>query len=169
MSFLSRKYPYFCEVYAFESKNQMLVMKHYELGSLYHWIRTVPWSLPCLLQILRDVSIGIKAMHRENIAHCDLKPENILIDHDQTRSPQFPFRAVLSDFGLARILTTDLLVKKFQRVEIKGLSMLYAAPEVFEEFHSLVAGRPLAIIKTADIYALGCLVYFCSHKSMPWL
>lgn len=175
MAYLSGKYPYFSEFYAYQRESQMMILKYYELGSLYDWVRTIaPWTSSHISHLMTDIAKGIEAMHRENMAHCDLKPENILIEGLPSATPSGHwFKAVLSDLGTSRILTEDLPVKKFETVQHRGLSIFYAAPEVFQVFRrggsERKETRSPAVIQAADLYALSCVLHFCLHCDTPWI
>ncbi|XP_021887341.1 mitogen-activated protein kinase kinase kinase 17-like [Carica papaya] len=48
----------------------------------------------------KDILIGLKHVHGENIIHCDIKPENILLNRDELVRKE-SYVAKLADFGLA--------------------------------------------------------------------
>ncbi len=54
-----------------------------------------------IVRALRDVAIGLAAAHRVGLVHRDVKPENVLVEAGG--------RAVVTDFGLARIDATAMM------------------------------------------------------------
>lgn len=70
-------------------------------------------------------------LHRAKLLHGDVKPANIIVSPDRS--------ATLVDLGLATVL-------REKGIQPKGLTLLYAAPELLE-------GRPLTV--RAEVFALG--------------
>jgi serine/threonine protein kinase len=71
---------------------------------------------------------------------------------------------LLSDLGISQVITGQILkVGQFQVAQIKGLSLVYAAPERIEIFsnkyslHPAQAGRQ--VIFSWDLYSLGVIMF----------
>lgn len=54
-------------------------------------------SEPEIIQVLRDISLGLNELHHKDIVHLDLKLENILIGSSG--------KYKLGDLGLSRLIT----------------------------------------------------------------
>jgi serine/threonine protein kinase len=81
-----------------------------------------------MFSLLVDVIEGLSEMHRQGFVHSDIKPANIMLGRDNGNAP---FHAVISDFGIAQIVSNRaLLVSAFQISKFQGLSVNYAAPEL---------------------------------------
>lgn len=89
--------------------------------------------------ILRQVAAGLDYAHARGVVHRDIKPRNVLLTHDG--------RAVLADFGLARIL------ESVQRLTMAG--GVVGTPEYMSPEQA--GGR--VSDHRADVYALGVLLY----------
>lgn len=93
--------------------------------------------------IARDVASALDYIHRRGVIHRDLKPSNILLVASD--APDARARAVLMDFGIAKIDAT----------QITGTGTMgtidYMAPE---QIQSSGAVRP-----ASDVYALGVIVF----------
>lgn len=116
-----------------------LVMKYEPWGDLKS-------ALPYLggsqrVAVLADIAAGLEAAHSRGIVHRDLKPANILSDEYG--------RAVLADFGLAR-LPRDTSGYRTEGLVVTG-TPLYLAPE------QIIA--PQVESPTLDHYAFGIVAY----------
>ena len=89
------------------------------------------------VEIIKDLSKGLKAIHKLGIVLGDFKPSDVVI------RPGMP---VIVGFGLPAGYDTEGIVKATKLVE----SVIYTAPEVVEGSHP--TGR-------SDIYTLGLILY----------
>ena len=103
-------------------------------------------KLKLFLQVVRAVAYA----HGRLVLHRDLKPSNVLIDVGG--------QAHLLDFGIAKLLD-DPAGADLTQEQGRVLTLSYAAPE-----H--IAGRPLGV--TADVYALGVLLYELLTGTLPY-
>ena len=88
------------------------------------------------VEISRDISMGLAAIHKAGILHRDLKPANIIIDSNG--------EARITDFGIAGIEA------EVQGNESKVGTPAYMSPEQID-------GRE--VTQRSDIYSLGLLLY----------
>lgn len=154
------KYPFFSRIFGFDPKEKIILMKLYSEKCLYDYLMRPSkyWSKSLLLQVALSVARGIKIMHNKNMAHCDLKGENILLNFTEAGK----LEAVIADFGLTRIFGTQK-VKHLKIFDPNGLSIHYAAPEVFLEYSYIEKTqqhdrRSPAVLMSGDVYAFGCLL-----------
>ncbi|MET9506417.1 serine/threonine-protein kinase [Streptomyces sp. NPDC006259] len=96
--------------------------------------------------IAADVAEGLAAAHAAGIVHRDVKPENILLDMRGPLGPGGSHRALLTDFGVAKLIDTP---KRTRATKIIGTPD-YLAPEIVE-------GLPPRA--SVDIYALATVLY----------
>ncbi|MFE7649532.1 serine/threonine-protein kinase [Streptomyces phaeoluteigriseus] len=96
--------------------------------------------------IVADVADGLAAAHAAGIVHRDVKPENILLDMQGPLGPGGSHRALLTDFGVAKLIDTP---KRTRATKIIGTPD-YLAPEIVE-------GLPPRA--SVDIYALATVLY----------
>ncbi|KAL6055024.1 Tyrosine-protein kinase [Balamuthia mandrillaris] len=77
-----------------------LVTEFAELGSVYDFLVVKQKQLPfrTVVKIARDAALGILHLHCENVIHRDIAARNVLL-----KGP--PYTALVTDFGLSRILT----------------------------------------------------------------
>jgi len=97
--------------------------------------------------VLIPAAAGLQAAHDAGLVHRDVKPENLLIGRDGT--------VRVTDFGLARASASATTT--FGPEVLVG-SPHYLAPEA-------VQGQPLG--PTADVYALGIILYECLTGTVP--
>lgn len=115
---------------------------------------SLPWQQAC--DITRQIAIGLGEAHRHGIVHRDVKPSNVLITSDG--------HARLFDFGLARIVesTDDAMTSGV--TDVTGAECVgtpdFMAPEQTEDSNR--------VSYSADIYSLGCTMYFALTGMVPF-
>lgn len=98
------------------------------------------------VNIFIQTAEAVAHAHSKGIVHRDLKPSNILI----TNAPGGEDKVFIVDFGIAKMLTTNIEQTQLtQSGELFG-SPLYMSPEQ-------CSGKPLDF--RSDIYSLGCVMY----------
>ncbi|KAI0267430.1 ribonuclease 2-5A-domain-containing protein [Gloeopeniophorella convolvens] len=135
---------------------------------------------------LRQVAAGLRHLHALKIVHRDIKPQNILVS---AARPGEAHRMLISDFGLCRRLELDQTSFLPTAGGAMGVGTVgWRAPEILRgevKLDELAAddgdgssrgsvasahsgstagtgGRPTTrLTKSVDIFALGCLFYYC--------
>jgi hypothetical protein len=115
-----------------------LAMQYLPGGSLADILKQGPLPVARIQEIVEQVCQGLAALHTSGYVHRDLKPANILFNVQR--------QAVVSDFGLARALSTS---SGSSSTGMAGTPS-YRAPELWR-------GKPPATPAT-DIYSLGCIL-----------
>ncbi len=106
-------------------------------------------SFDARIGILRQVCGAMAEAHRMGVIHRDLKPSNILLLGEH---------AIITDFGLAR--TEELSTKVTHSGAVLG-TPTYMAPEQ-------VLGQQESIGATADVWALGVMLYEMATGALPF-
>lgn len=101
------------------------------------------------VDILLQVAAALSYAHGEGVVHRDVKPENFL---------ELDGKWVVSDFGLCRDWTADSTTVTRTGVALGTLP--YMPPEQFTSPHQAEA--------TADVFALGRVLYECLTGRSPW-
>lgn len=96
--------------------------------------------------IVADVADGLAAAHKAGVVHRDVKPENVLLDMQGPLGPGGSHRALLTDFGVAKLIDSP---RRTKATKIIGTPD-YLAPEIVEGL------PPRAAV---DIYALATVLY----------
>ncbi|MFF5344158.1 serine/threonine-protein kinase [Streptomyces althioticus] len=96
--------------------------------------------------IAADIADGLAAAHAAGVVHRDVKPENVLLDMQGPLGPGGSHRALLTDFGVAKLIDTP---RRTRASKIIGTPD-YLAPEIVEGL------PPRAAV---DIYALATVLY----------
>jgi serine/threonine protein kinase len=124
---------------AFSLSPPMMVMDLMEDGNLRQYLSRNNWDQATGRRLLPDVASGMSYLHSFNILHGDLKSTNVLMDGT---------RAVITDFGLSRVLPS------------RTGSTAFKSPEL------LTNGN---LDKPTDVYAYGMLCYeVVSNGRMPF-
>ncbi|MEP6992731.1 MAG: serine/threonine-protein kinase [bacterium] len=99
-------------------------------------------------RILREVSWALAYAHGRGVVHRDVKPDNILLEEG-------PGRALVSDFGIARVGTSSA-------TPLPGKVMGTA------QFMSPEQAMNLAVDGRSDLYALGVVGYLAASGRLPF-
>lgn len=118
------------------------------LVSVFYERKTLKDNLPYIqsdhqrLKLLRQFFSGLAYLHRKNVIHGDLKPANVLLDDS--------FNAVLTDFGLSRVLEAS----GFTTTNIKPVGTFrYMARELMNPTYSSTTA-PLPTVQS-DVWSGG--------------
>jgi eukaryotic-like serine/threonine-protein kinase len=93
-------------------------------------------------QLFRTVCSAVHYAHQHLIVHRDIKPTNILVTPEGTPK--------LLDFGIAKMLSSDLPTENATLTGVWTMTPEYASPEQFR-------GEP--ITTATDVYSLGLILY----------
>lgn len=136
-----------------------LVMQYVAGNDLSHLVKKVgPLSIPKTIDIIRQAAEGLAFAHEKGIVHRDIKPGNLLLDHDGV--------VRILDLGLARMRpsTGDSL-------DGQSESDLTATGNVMGTVDYMAPEQALdakGVDHRADIYALGCTLYFLLTGTPPY-
>ncbi|HEY1602532.1 MAG TPA: serine/threonine-protein kinase [Pirellulales bacterium] len=112
-----------------------------------------PLSVPQAAEYIRQAASGLAHAHRTNLIHRDVKPANLLVDRKGT--------VKILDMGLAQFSDDDQASLTIAHDEKVLGTVDYLAPEQAIDSHTVDA--------RADIYGLGCTLYFAlvGHPPFP--
>lgn len=157
------KHPNIVQVFDFgEVENTYyMVMEHIAGPDLGDFLRSNgPLSLDQAKPIIQDIASALDYSHAENLVHRDIKPSNVMLEPitaPDVDGQQHPQRAVLMDFGIAKIVGSA--TRFTQTGGVLG-TFDYIAPEQIEASGD-IDGR-------ADVYALGIMVYQMLTGELPF-
>jgi eukaryotic-like serine/threonine-protein kinase len=133
--------------FATSGEQSFLVMEYVAGASLARTIRgRLPLSPAEAAVYARPVAEALAYAHARDVVHRDLTPSNILVELASGR-------IVTTDFGLARVARST--------GSLTATGVLLGTPEFWSPEQAL--GRETGT--AADMYALGCILYFllCGH------
>ena len=112
-------------------------------------------TLSQALPIIRQIASALDYAHTQGLIHRDIKPSNIMLD--MTATPSNQPRAVLTDFGIVKIINAPTAV-----TGTGGFlgTLDYIAPEQIQAFAN--------IDNKADIYSFGVMVYEILTGELPF-
>jgi tetratricopeptide (TPR) repeat protein len=147
----SLDHPNVVRVYDFDTRNGIsyLIMTFVRGDSLEKRLRSAKLTTSQALRIVREIGDALGYAHRRGIVHRDVKPANIMLEEDSGR-------ALLADFGIARVEGTDepSLTQPDAVIGTPG----YMPPE--QATGGRVDGR-------TDLYALGVVAYETLAGDLP--
>ncbi|MBI1967273.1 MAG: serine/threonine protein kinase, partial [Gemmatimonadetes bacterium] len=111
--------------------------------------RAGPLKPADVARLVQEVAWALAYAHGRGVIHRDIKPDNILIDKGSGR-------ALVSDFGIARVTSTKTVS---QQGKVLG-TLAYMSPEQASA-ESVIDGR-------ADLYSLGVTAFFALTGRLPF-
>ncbi len=127
------------------------VFEHIKGQTLREWMTRHPKpELPVVINIVKQIAAGLRALHRLDMIHQDLKPDNILIDNTGV--------VKIIDFGSVRIAGIAEIVTPIERAHLLGTKN-YIAPEY-------LLGRPGS--QLSDLFSLGVICYEMLTGKLPY-
>jgi len=146
-------------------KGQDIILYPMELAdkSMREWLEEIEDKLEERLEegleIFKQACRGVEAIHEAGLIHLDLKPENILLtENKKAKDITQKWKVKISDFGLARGLGNTNLEMHQDGIGTPA----YMAPE------QIMAARWKDVTATADIYALGMILYELIDGDLPY-
>ncbi len=100
-----------------------------------------------IVEISKQIALGLEHAHANGIIHRDIKPHNIMINEDGI--------VKVADFGIARAVTSSTIVNANEALG----SVHYVSPE---------QARGGFVDQKSDIYSLGILMYELSTGKLPY-
>lgn len=120
---------------------------------------TETWSAVAsseLLQLAKDVALGLHYLHSNGVTHRDVKHANVMTEHGQT------VRAKLCDFGLSALKTTTQEHGAPRSMSSMG-TVRYQAPEMTQLMAAGTSSVAVAHHARVDVYSYGLLLYEIMH------
>jgi serine/threonine-protein kinase len=124
-----------------------IIMEYISGGNLRDYISPQMKSNE-ITRIIREVASALSYAHERGIVHRDVKPVNVLMDQSR--------RAVLSDFGIAKVLAS---ISAMTRSGAGVGTPEYMSPEQC---------KGIQVDTRADIYALGVMLYEMLTSHTPF-
>ncbi|MGH3346723.1 MAG: serine/threonine-protein kinase [Nocardioides sp.] len=136
-----------------EDGRPYLVMSYADQGTLADRLEIEGLTPAQALEVVRQVGLGLMALHDRGVLHRDVKPANVLFRTVDSRHGESPVRAMLADLGLGKALDVS------SRLTMIAGTPSFVAPEQAQ-------GEPLDA--RADLYALAALTHLLLAGEPPF-
>jgi len=136
-----------------------------DLFKLVH-TETIDLTTAMAYHITRDIVSGMRSVHQAGVVHRDLKSPNILLETISENGKTF-IRAVICDFGIARVTGRSTVTANKVFLNLQGLSPRYTAPEVFLRLKSRTQASSEEE-KKGDVYSFAIVVWEMLTRKKPW-
>jgi tetratricopeptide (TPR) repeat protein len=133
-----------------EGGELFIVMALYTGETLKQRMDRAPPSIPEIVDILRQIALGLQAAHAAGIIHRDIKPANVMVTPGGTIK--------ILDFGLAKLVQDSAPDTLTQAGEALG-TLLYMSPEQL---------RGQAVDVRTDWWSLGAVAYELVAGASPF-
>ncbi|HEX8790872.1 MAG TPA: serine/threonine-protein kinase [Polyangiaceae bacterium] len=147
--------------YGWESEQPFLVLERLEGETLADVLRREK-RLPAarLVDWVEQLLVGVRDCHRAGVIHRDIKPANIFLERRAGGGAGEPI-VKLIDFGVARLSEIASLGTSLTSTHHLIGSVGYMAPEQLE--------YAKGVGPTADIYAVGVVIFRCVSGRLPFI
>jgi tetratricopeptide (TPR) repeat protein/tRNA A-37 threonylcarbamoyl transferase component Bud32 len=152
-----------------ESGRAFFAMEYLEEGTLAAKLNGAPLSAFQAAQLVETLARAIQCAHQQNIIHRDLKPGNILLARSdfthgiplgRNSDDSLYYQPKIADFGLAKRLNGE--------ATLNSQSAIVGTPSYMPPEQAQGRLGP-GIQPTADVYALGAILYECVIGRPPFL
>ncbi len=149
------RHPGIVEVFDYDvepSGRAYIIMEYLEGETLAACLErngALSWQTACA--IAQRIASAVGAAHAHGIVHRDLKPGNVFVSHVVASSNATERRIKVLDFGLAKLLSEEPGSEPITRAGMLLGTPMYISPEQ--------CTGAAQVTPSADIYALGCILY----------
>lgn len=133
-------------------KSLYIAMEYFPGRDLKDWFEHTPATYEQVVNIGKQVALGLAYAHSKDVVHRDIKPENILFN--------FNGQVKIIDFGVAKGRNEP---EQSSSITVTGAfvgTLRYMAPEQLN--------RDTEVDARCDIYSLGATLYYCLAGRSPF-
>ncbi len=136
-----------------ENGIHFLVMEYVDGVDLEQLVRrTGPLNFNVACELIRQAAVGLQHVHEHGLVHRDIKPSNLILNSSG--------RVKILDLGLARLQSSNPEATRLTQPGFALGTVDYMAPEQWDDSGSVDI--------RADIYSLGCTMYYLLTGSAPY-
>lgn len=151
-----------------DTPKMTIITKRYDID-LRQYLLDINNPLPThsILKIAIGICDGMWSLNTIGICHRDLKTANILLEFYTAPNNDRIIEPIICDFGLARVFT-DVRLENQKFVSTAGLSVQYAAPEVFNQVVTNTVAPDLISDIKSDVFSYSIILWELLTRQRPW-
>jgi len=159
-----RNTPEIARVFGYIVEQNVVVVKHYEFGTLADLVfgnkPDYPYTVEIAVSLATNVAQALSQLHASDVSHNDISATTIYLEEVGDE-----LRAKVGGFAFATMFVDGQVTSK---ANVNGSHLRYAAPEALQRFVSGNWQSSSIALKAGDVYALSVIMFEMLGRAEAW-